>query len=210
MSFMLTAVAEADLPDLASLSFAAWDYRPWTLLAYIFSNVTPEDMYAYRLARLRIDMKQTGVLHFKVVDLSKNLVVSYASWGLPKPLDPHQAPSTAEPAAESPELICPDGCNWPMLEDFYGERDRIANVLVDKTSDYGGQTMNSLVLPLDAYKSFSPTRTDDAPRVSRPGPRLDAPPPNVGQNRRRGSAMLPRSHASRLPFLPQAWLEGCR
>lgn len=95
------------------------------------------EMYDYRLARLRIAFKENIVLHFKIIDLSTNTIVSYASREIPRTSEPDMDPSNDDSASRPPKAIYPDGCNFEMVEDFYEERDRTANSRVDKTQDYG-------------------------------------------------------------------------
>ncbi|KAI4227209.1 MAG: hypothetical protein L6R36_002586 [Xanthoria steineri] len=94
------------------------------------------EMYDYRLARLRITFKDDFVLHFKIVDLSSNTIVSYASWDIPRPAVPGGEALDDESAQRPPKAIYPEGCNLEMIEEFYQERDRIAKSHVNKTQDY--------------------------------------------------------------------------
>lgn len=136
MTFHVATVEEADIPELAMLSQMVWNHQPWTLLNHMFPADKHAEMYDYRLARLRITFKDDFVLHFKIVDLSSNTIVSYASWDIPRPAVPGGEALDDESAQRPPKAIYPEGCNLEMIEEFYQERDRIAKSHVNKTQDY--------------------------------------------------------------------------
>lgn len=137
MAFHIATVEEADLPELAMLSQMVWNHQPSTLLNHMFPADKHAEMYDYRLAWLRIAFKEDFVLHFKMVDLSSNTIVSYASWDVPRPAVPDGDASDDESAKRPPKAMYPEGCNLAMIEEFYQERDRIADSHVNKTQDYG-------------------------------------------------------------------------
>ncbi|KAL8673045.1 MAG: hypothetical protein Q9168_002507 [Polycauliona sp. 1 TL-2023] len=136
MTFEIAEVEEADLPELATLINVAWNHQPWPILTHTFCTAKEADIYEYRLARLKIGLRENFALHFKIVDLSTNTIVSYACWQLPQTSVPHSTSADNESAKRPPKAIYPDGCNLRLIEAFYEQRDRTADLHVDKAQDY--------------------------------------------------------------------------
>ncbi|KAL8836613.1 MAG: hypothetical protein Q9170_002836 [Blastenia crenularia] len=131
MAFEIAEAQEADLPELARLADRVWTATPWVLMGYMFPINDPVIRYAYRLKRLSQSFQLDYVKHYKIIDTSNHIIISYAAWELPRP---HS--SSSIPDSESPDTRLPEGSNVQLIKDFWDERDRIKAKHTDETQDY--------------------------------------------------------------------------
>ena len=136
MGFEIAEVQEADLPELGTLHNKVWDACPWSFRGHAFPLDEPAKMYRYTMKRLTQAFNEKSIKQFKVVDTSKQLIVSYAAWEIPT------APNVEEGSRDDisdlhvPDTFFPEGSNLQLLKAFYAERERIKAKLSDPTQDY--------------------------------------------------------------------------
>lgn len=136
MALELAEVQEADLPELARLAVKTWGASTEGLSRHALPLHDPIVMYPWRLRQLVEGFKKDFTKHFKIVDASKGIIVSYASWE-----HPHQTPSKEASQggisdSDIPDTFFPAGSNIQMIKDFYNELDRFKAKYVDQTQDY--------------------------------------------------------------------------
>ncbi|KAL8932830.1 MAG: hypothetical protein Q9216_006652 [Gyalolechia sp. 2 TL-2023] len=106
------------------------------LMRHAFPIHDPGLMYPWRLRQLNEGFQKEFHKHFKIVDTSKCIIVSYASWECPHPAQPKEASQGRISDSDIPETSFPAGSNIQMVKDFYNERDKIKAKYIDPTQDY--------------------------------------------------------------------------
>ncbi|KAL8723195.1 MAG: hypothetical protein Q9225_000461 [Loekoesia sp. 1 TL-2023] len=149
MPFQIAEVQEADLPELATLSNKVWGNNPWSLLCHMLPVRDAAKMYSWRLKRLTQGFREDFVKHFKIVDTSKQIIVSYAAWEVPHPTSKTEEVSQdGSSDSNVPDTSFPEGSNVLMIKDFFDERDRVKARHSDVTQDYcKGITLILSLLP---------------------------------------------------------------
>ncbi|KAL8651081.1 MAG: hypothetical protein Q9210_003462 [Variospora velana] len=135
MAFQIAEVQEADLPELARLHIMAYSADPQSLMWHAFPLSDAAIMYTWYLDQLATRFHADFVTFHKVIDTSKSIIVSFASWELPHPSDPEKE-STSSVGVDMSESFCPRGSNIELVRDFYKKRNSLKARHMDERQDY--------------------------------------------------------------------------
>jgi hypothetical protein len=142
--FAVSPATLEDLPDLATVSRAAYRDSPHTMTYWMFPQKNEKAIYEWRLRGItNIHKNVSGCSYTKCIDMSTKKIVAFALWETPHSSKAKKEELTKEEEKGSTEKDAktdselPEGTNVKLMNAFNEEVDRMRKKYVDREKDYG-------------------------------------------------------------------------